>query len=79
MHGCTENTYFHINNESESLSIMSNSLPPHVLYSTSNSLGQNTGVGSLSFLQGIFPTQGLNPVSHSEGNSLPTELSGKPY
>ena len=26
-----------------------------------NSLGQNTGVGSLSLLQGIFPTQGLNP------------------
>ena len=26
-----------------------------------NSLGQNTGVGSLSFLQGIFPTQGWNP------------------
>ena len=25
-------------------------------------LGQNTGVGSLSLLQGIFPTQGLNPV-----------------
>ena len=25
-----------------------------------NSLGQNTGVGSLSLLQGIFPTQGLN-------------------
>ena len=24
--------------------------------------GQNTGVGSLSVLQGIFPTQGLNPV-----------------
>ena len=24
--------------------------------------GQNTGVGSLSLLQGIFPTQGLNPV-----------------
>ena len=23
--------------------------------------GQNTGVGSLSFLQGIFPTQGSNP------------------
>ena len=50
MHGCTENTYFHINNESESLSIMSDSLPPHVLYSTLNSLGQNTEVGSLSFL-----------------------------
>ena len=26
-----------------------------------NSPGQNTGVGSLSLLQGIFPTQGLNP------------------
>ena len=26
-----------------------------------NSLGQNTGVGGLSLLQGIFPAQGLNP------------------
>ena len=26
-----------------------------------SSLGQNTGVGSLSLLQWIFPTQGLNP------------------
>ena len=26
-----------------------------------NSLGYNTGVGSLSLLQGIFPTQGSNP------------------
>ena len=25
-----------------------------------NSSGQNTGVGSLSLLQGIFPTQGSN-------------------
>ena len=31
------------------------------LYSPWNSPGQNTGVRSLSFLQGIFPTQGLNP------------------
>ena len=30
------------------------------LYSPWNSPGQNTGVGSLSFLQGILPTQGLN-------------------
>ena len=30
------------------------------LYSPWNSPGQNTGVGSLSLLQGIFPTQGLN-------------------
>ena len=28
---------------------------------TWNSLGQNTGMGSLSLLQGIFPTQGSNP------------------
>ena len=26
-----------------------------------DSLGKNTGVGSLSLLQGIFPTQGLDP------------------
>ena len=26
-----------------------------------NSPGQNTGVGSLFLLKGIFPTQGLNP------------------
>ena len=26
-----------------------------------NSPGQNTGLGSLSLLQGMFPTQGLNP------------------
>ena len=32
----------------------------HGLYSPWNSLGQNTGVGSLSLLQGIFPIQGLN-------------------
>ena len=40
---------------------MSDSLQPHGLYSPWNSPGQNTGVGSLSLLQGIFPTQGSNP------------------
>ena len=30
-------------------------------YSPWNSPGQNTGVGSLSLLQGIFQTQGLSP------------------
>ena len=34
---------------------------PHGLYSPWNSAGQNTGVGSLSLLQGIFPSQGSNP------------------
>ena len=47
--------------ESESHSVVSDSLPPHGLYSPWNSLGQYTGVGSLALLQGIFPTQGLNP------------------
>ena len=47
--------------ESESGSVLSDSLRPHGLYSPCNSPGQNTGVGSLSFLQGIFPTQGSNP------------------
>ena len=47
--------------ESESCSVVSNGLGPHGLYSPWNSPGQNTGVGSLSLLQGIFPTQGSNP------------------
>ena len=47
--------------ESESHSVVSDSLWPHGLYSSWNSPGQNTRVGSLSLLQGIFPTQGLNP------------------
>ena len=34
---------------------------PHGLYSPWNSPGQNTGVGSRSFPQGIFPLQGSNP------------------
>ena len=46
---------------SESRSVMSDSLWPHGPYSPWNSPGQNTGVYSLSLLQGIFPTQGLNP------------------
>ena len=45
----------------KSHSVVSNSLWPHGLYSPWNSPGQNTGVGSLFLLQGIFPTQGSNP------------------
>ena len=55
----------------ESHSVMSDSLQ---LYSPWNSLGQNTGVVSLSLLQGIFPIQGSNPgLPHS----LPGEPQGK--
>ena len=39
---------------------MSDSLPPHGLYSPQNSPGQNTGLGSLFLLQGIFPIQESN-------------------
>ena len=47
--------------ESEICSVMSDSLWPHVLYSSWNSPGQNTGVGSHFLLQWIFSTQWLNP------------------
>ena len=47
--------------ETESCLVLSDSLRPRGLHSPWNSPGQNTGVGSLSFLQGIFPTQRLNP------------------
>ena len=40
---------------------MSNSLWPYGLSSPWNSAGQNTGVDSLSLLQGIFPTQRSYP------------------
>ena len=44
--------------ESESHSVESDYLWPHVLYSPWNSPGKNPGMGSLSLLQGYFPTQG---------------------
>ena len=50
-----------IGSESESRSVVSDSLRPRGLHSLWNPPGQNTGVGSLSLLQGIFLTQGLNP------------------
>ena len=62
----------------------------HGLYSPPNSLSQNTGVGSLSLLQGIFPTQGSNPglphcrrilyqLSHKERVFLYTVVFNMPY
>jgi len=40
---------------------MSDSLQPRRQYSPWNSPGQNTRVGSLSLIQGIFSKQGSNP------------------
>ena len=47
--------------ESQSCSVVSDSLRSHGLSSPWNSPGQNTGVCSCSLLQRIFPTQGSNP------------------
>ena len=61
---------------SESCSVVSSSLRPHGLW---NSPSQNTGVGSLSLLQGIFPTPGIEPKSPAlQADSLPAEPPGKP-
>ena len=51
----------HEGRESASPSVVSNSFPPHGLHRPWDSPGQNTGVCCHSLLQGIFPTQGLNP------------------
>ena len=47
--------------ESESYSVVSNCLLHYGLYSPWDSPGQNTGMGGLSLLQGIFPIRGSNP------------------
>ena len=59
--------------ESESHSVESDSLRPHGIYSPWNSPGQNTGVGSLSLLQGTFPR---SPTLWAD--SLPAEPQRKP-
>ena len=51
------------------------SLQPHGLYSPWNSPSQNTGVGSLSLLQGTFPPR--SPTLQAD--SLPAEPTGSPW
>ena len=76
-----------VKKESESNSVLSDPLQPHRLQSARllcpwKSPGQNTWVGCCSLLQGIFPTQGMNPdlphcrrvlyhLSYQECNFLP--------
>ena len=65
-----------LHDASESRSVVSNSLRPHGLYSPWNSPGQNTGVGSLSLLQGNLPDLGIEPGSPElQADSLPSETS----
>ena len=61
LHFVLSSSYCNTLCESHSVVSHSCSLRLHGLYSPWNSPGQNTGVGSLSLLQGIFPIQGLNP------------------
>ena len=52
-----------VSNESQSPSVVFNSLQSHGLWRSSwNSLGQNTRVGSHALLREIFATQALNPA-----------------
>ena len=58
-------SFYFYETESVSCSVVSKSLRPHGpqparLICPWDSPGRNTGVGSCAFLQGIFPTQGLN-------------------
>ena len=65
-----------------SRSVVSDSLRRYGLVSTSllcpwDSPGKNTGVGCHALLQGIFPTQGLNPcLLHWQKDSLPMSHQG---
>ena len=55
--------------------------PTRLFYSW-DSPGEKTGVGCRTLLQGIFPTQGLNPwflcLLHWQISSLPLVPPGKP-
>ena len=75
-----------VNNFSHS--VVSNSLRPQGLQPTRllhpwNSPGKKTGVGCHSLLQGIFPTQGLNPVlphcQRRQWHPTPVLLPGKSH
>ena len=53
--------------ESESHSVVSDSLWPHGLYNPWNSPGQNSGVDNFSLIQGIFPTRDQTQASYIAG------------
>ena len=64
--------------ESESHSVMSDSLQPRGLYSSWNSPGQNTGMGPFPS-PGESSQPGIEPRSPAlQAHSLPAEPQGKP-
>ena len=77
---------FQLESESESVScsvlfvsLALHGLKPSRLLCPWNSSGKNTGVGSHSLLQGIFPDPGIKPGSPAlQADSLPFEPSGRP-
>ena len=83
---------YSLKSKSESFSVLSDSLWSHGLYIPWNSPGLNTGVGSLSLLQGLFPTQESKPglphcrsilyqlsydLAKARSNALAQQLAGK--
>ena len=65
--------------ESESPSVLSDSLRPHGLYSLWNSPGQTARMSSLSLLQGNLLNPGIEPGSPTlQADSLPAEPQGSP-
>ena len=54
------------------------SLPGSPVYGKKTGMGEKTGVGRHSLLQGNFPTQGANPSPALQVNSLLSEPPGKP-
>ena len=65
--------------ESESRSVVSNSLQTHGLHSPWNSPGRNTGVGSPFPSPGELPNPGIKPSSPAlQVDFLPAEPQGKP-
>ena len=74
--------------DSVTFTVMFESVPSHGLQPTRllcprDSPGKNTGAGCHALLQGIFPTQGLNPrllcLLHWQACSLAQVSLGKPY
>ena len=69
--------FYNQGKESESDSVMSDSLPPHGLYSAWNSPGQNTGVGKSFTSPEDLSKPGFEPRSPAlQGDSLPAEPQG---
>ena len=64
------------------LALLPHTLQPARFLCPWNVPGKNNGVGCHFLLQGIFPTQGSNPLLlgllHRQADSLPLALSGEP-